>query len=57
MVAFSKACSASALCVHQIHIPEKEGREREREKVGTSKEGVGRTGKRRVEERGQAEGG
>lgn len=31
VVAFSKACSASALCVHQIHIPEKEGRERERE--------------------------
>lgn len=37
----SKACSASALCVHQIHHRENEGRER----VGTSKEGVGRTGK------------
>lgn len=37
----SKACSASALCVHQIHQRENEGRER----VGTSKEGVGRTGK------------
>lgn len=55
VVALSKACSASALCVHQIHNQENEGRERER--VGTSKEGVGRTGKRRVEERGQAEGG
>lgn len=37
----SKACSASAPCVHQIHHRENEGRER----VGTSKEGVGRTGK------------
>lgn len=53
VVALSKACSASALRVHQIHSPENKGRER----VGTSKEGVGRTGKRRVEERGQAEGG
>lgn len=29
MVALSKACSASALCVHQIHNQENEGRERE----------------------------
>ena len=52
VVGLSKACSASALCVHQIHNPENGGRERERERERGRGNQQGGGGENRKEESG-----